>query len=444
MQGKIKLLFSAALLALATNNAGLAQAPAPSAPAVAAAPMGSNGVLSYADRLSRTLPAVGRIVVLGTRGGETQVLGSGSGAVIDAARGLVVTNAHVVRGGTTYRVEFPDGSTADAQLVGSDDLTDVAVLRIQKAGLTEILLADSNQVRTGDLVFAVGYPLSLEQTVTMGIISGIGRSGVSRDNLEDFIQTDAAINSGNSGGPLVDSQGRMVGVNTAILSPSGGNIGIGFAVPTRIVRLIVEQLVRNGSVRRGVIGVAIAPEPEQRGSAAVTNGAVIAEVTSGSGAAAGGLRSGDRVIVVDGRPIRNGRELRTAVGLLEVGASSRFTVMRGAQELQLTVQVRAPEVQTASSAGGQSGAAPASFGVRFRDLQPQDGLPEGATGAVIAAVIDRSAAAQAGLLPGDVVIAANSQRVRNASELAQMLAQIAGPIQLTVARGNSLLPVRLR
>jgi S1-C subfamily serine protease len=400
-------------------------------------PTRSAEIISYADRLATTLPSVVRIVTLSAEGeGESRVLSSGSGAVINSDAGLIVTNAHVVRSASRFRIEFVDGSQADAQLVGKDDLTDIGVLRVAKRGLTQIPLGDSSALRTGDVAFAIGHPLGLDQTVTMGIISGLGRSGVSRDNLEDYIQTDAAINSGNSGGPLVDSVGRMIGINTAILSPNGGNIGIGFAVPTRIVRQIVDQLVRNGEVKRGVIGVGIAAP--SRGDTAA-NGAVIETVDPGSAAAAAGLRAGDRVVKIDGRAIKSGRDLRNAVGLLEVGNTSLLAVVRGASEIDIRVQVRAPSVAVAAAGG-----AVASIGARFRDLKREDGFPEGTAGAIVADVIDRTPAAQAGLLPRDLVVGINAEQVRNSVDLIRALGAIQGPIQLVIARGNSLIPVRVR
>jgi len=420
-------------LSLLAGSSGYTQTAPPTVIPTASA----GDVVSYADRLAGTLPSVVRIVTLSAEGGgEARVLGSGSGAVIDANAGLIVTNSHVVRDASRFRIEFTDGTQADAQLVGKDDLTDIGVLRVTKRGLTQIPLGDSSTLRTGDVAFAIGHPLGLDQTVTMGIISGLGRSGVSRENLEDYIQTDAAINSGNSGGPLVDSRGRMIGMNTSILTPNGGNIGIGDAVPTRIVRIIVDQIVRNGSVRRGVIGVGIAPPAT---GAAAVNGAVIETVEPGSAAAAAGLRPGDRVVRIDGRPVRNGSDLRTAVGLLEVGKTSQLAVVRGTSEIALQVQVR-----PASAVVASAGPAAASIGARFRDVQAADGFPDGATGAIITDVLDRTPAAQAGLLPKDLVVSVNSQKVRNAADLTTALRSIQGPIQLVVARGNSLLPVRIR
>ncbi|MDP2764249.1 MAG: trypsin-like peptidase domain-containing protein, partial [Brevundimonas sp.] len=223
------------------------------------------GVFTFASGLERALPAVVQVTTLGQSEGpssgdnEPRPISSGSGAIIDAREGIVVTNNHVVEGGRKFTVDLADGRIFDAVLIGTDKATDLAVLRIEAPavaglGLSQIEVVDSDSLRTGDLAFAVGYPLGLDQTLTMGVISGMGRSGLG-DRIEDYIQTDAAVNSGNSGGPLLDSRGRLIGINTSILSGGGGgNDGIAFAVPSRILMYVTAQLRETGEVRRGSTG----------------------------------------------------------------------------------------------------------------------------------------------------------------------------------------------
>ena len=256
----------------------------------------SRNVLSFADTLEEVLPSVVRIGSLDENAeGKLALSGIGSGAVIDTEKGYVVTNAHVVAGGKGFLINLPDGRVIKARLVGIDTPTDIAVLQADDLRVEAVSIANSDSLRVGDVVFAVGYPLGLEQSLSMGVISGLGRSA-SADSLQDFIQTDAAINSGNSGGPLLDSQGRLVGINTAIVSKSGGSNGIGFSVPASLAVQVTDQLLTHGKVRRGSIGIEMAKvdiEASEKVGINHWDGALIASVRPDTSAQNAGLQAGD-------------------------------------------------------------------------------------------------------------------------------------------------------
>ncbi|HEY0523350.1 MAG TPA: Do family serine endopeptidase [Stellaceae bacterium] len=278
---------------------------------------------------------------------ETQA--TGSGVIVDARQGYVITNNHVVDNADAIEVTTKDNRRFRAKLVGRDADTDIAVLKIDPTNLTALEFGDSDRLEVGDFVLAIGNPFGLGQTVTSGIVSALGRSGLGIEGYEDFIQTDASINPGNSGGALVDLTGRLVGINTAILAPGGGNIGIGFAVPINMVKLVMEQLIRYGEVKRGRIGVAIqelTPEVAQALGTARTEGALIAQVAPGSSAERGGLRSGDIITAVNDVPIRSATQLRNRIGLTRVNETLGLTVERKGQTR--TVAVRIDQVEDSS------------------------------------------------------------------------------------------------
>jgi len=272
---------------------------------------------------------------------ERETQATGSGVIVDAAKGYVLTNGHVAEHATRIEVTTKDNRHFKAKLLGRDPDTDIAVLQISDGNLTSVPIGDSDHLQVGDFVLAIGNPFGLGQTVTSGIISALGRSpGI--EGYEDFIQTDASINPGNSGGPLVDLQGRVVGINTAILAPSGGNIGIGFAVPINMARQVMDQLVQYGEIKRGRIGVAIqdlTPDLAQALGTRHTQGAVIARVEPGSPAERAGLRTNDLVVAINGAPMRSGTELRNRVGLSRIGDAVELTVERGGSERNLTVRI---------------------------------------------------------------------------------------------------------
>jgi Do/DeqQ family serine protease len=273
---------------------------------------------------------------------ERETQATGSGVIVDAAQGYVLTNAHVVDNETTITVTTKDNRKFAAKLVGRDADTDVAVVKIEPGKLTAVPLGDSDKLQVGDFVVAIGNPFGLGQTVTSGIVSALGRSGLGIEGYEDFIQTDASINPGNSGGALVDLRGNLVGINTAILAPGGGNIGIGFAVPINMARRVMDQLIRYGEVKRGRIGVAIqdlTPDLAQAMNTTHTNGAVIAKVEPGSAADHAGLKTGDLVLAANGVPVHSGTQLRNAIGLTRIGDAVSLTVDRGGSERSVEVHV---------------------------------------------------------------------------------------------------------
>jgi Do/DeqQ family serine protease len=273
---------------------------------------------------------------------ERRTQGLGSGVVIDAGNGYVITNQHVIAEAESITVTLNDGRQFAARVIGSDPETDIAVIRIPARGLAQLPLADSDRLRVGDYVVAIGNPFGLGQTVTSGIVSALGRSGLGIEGYEDFIQTDASINPGNSGGALVNLAGELVGVNTAILAPSGGNVGINFAIPSNMVRRLVEQLVRFGAVERGQLGVLVVdspPSPQQP-----RQGALITGVEPGTAAAAAGLRIDDVVVAVDGRPVTSAGSLRAAIGQLRVDQPIELEILRGGRTLRIQARIgRRPE-----------------------------------------------------------------------------------------------------
>jgi Do/DeqQ family serine protease len=287
-------------------------------------------------------PMVRRFFNLQQQPVEHETQATGSGVIVDAAQGYVMTNAHVVENATSIEVTTKDNRRLTAKLIGRDPDTDIAVLQVPASGLTAVPIGDSDRLQVGDFVLAIGNPFGLGQTVTSGIISALGRSGLGIEGYEDFIQTDASINPGNSGGPLVDLQGRVVGINTAILAPGGGNIGIGFAVPINMARQVMDQLVNYGEIKRGRIGVAIqdlTPDLAQALGTRHTQGAVIARVEPGSPAERAGLRTNDLVVAINGAPMHSGIELRNRVGLSRVGDEVELTVERGGAERNVTVRI---------------------------------------------------------------------------------------------------------
>jgi len=280
---------------------------------------------------------------------EREFKGVGSGVIVDSEHGYVLTANHVVAQISSAQVTTKDGRQFIAKLVGRDPATDLAVLRLQGAqAVKAIPLGDSDSLEVGDFVIAVGHPFGLGQTVTSGLVSALGRTGLGKQSYEDFIQTDAPINPGNSGGGLVDMQGELVGINTAIFSTGGGNVGIGFAVPTNIARRVMQQIVESGQVRRGSIGVSIKDLSPAIGAA--QEGAVIMDVSRGSAAEQGGIKKGDIVVASGGRPIRSAARLRTELGLIPVGEHVQLTIKRGDVLHNVSVEVArtSPTTRTTS------------------------------------------------------------------------------------------------
>jgi serine protease Do/serine protease DegQ len=441
-----------ALVALAAS-AAFALSPAVSA---------QTQVPSFAPVIKRAAPAVVNIGVKGTVAAprnpffddpnmrrffglppdaaprEREFRSAGSGVIVDAQNGYIVTNAHVVKNATEITITLLDDVELKAEIVGADDRSDVAVLRVQGAALpAEIHLADSSKLQVGDFVIAIGNPFGLQHTVTSGIVSALGRTGISRDGVEDFIQTDAAINPGNSGGALVGLDGDLVGINSVILSQTGGNIGIGFAIPANMVRSVMEQLIASGRVNRGQLGVmTLQLTPEFRkslGLAENATGALVSQVTEGSAAAKAGIEAGDVITSVRGAPIRSNSELANTIGMLKVGESVDIGLLREGKPRTVTAVLKEPaQISDASSIH------PALAGAELVEVSE-----DSAGGVRIRQVAPGSPAAQAGLLADDRIIAVNRQRV---STLGQLRDAAKGQASMLVQlrRGNQVLLLPLR
>jgi serine protease DegQ len=273
---------------------------------------------------------------------QRDVLSAGSGVIVDARRGYVLTNSHVVANAEEVQVTLKDRRTFPARVLGSDPETDIALLQVDAPDLTAVPLGDSGRLQVGDVVIAIGNPFGLGQTVTSGIVSALGRSGLGIEGYEDFIQTDASINPGNSGGALVNSRGELVGINTAILGPTGGNIGISFAVPVNMARAVMTQLIEHGEVRRGRLGITIqdlTPALASSMGLDLRGGAVISEIEAGSAAARAGLASGDVIVAVNGQPVQDADDLRNLIGLMPVGTELAIVLYRNGRARSVSAQV---------------------------------------------------------------------------------------------------------
>lgn len=288
-------------------------------------------------------PVLRRFFNLPDKPAEREIQAVGSGVIIDAGAGLIITNNHVVERADAIAVTLFDGRQLEGTRIGSDSETDIALVKVQPQNLTAIPFGDSDKLEVGDFVVAIGNPFRLGQTVTSGIVSGLRRSGLGIEQYEDFIQTDASINPGNSGGALVNLRGELVGINTAIVGPSGGNVGIGFAIPVNMARTVVDQIVKFGEVRRGRLGIAIqdlTPElARQKGVAASQSGALVATVEAGSAAERAGLKVGDVVVAVGGAPVRNSSDLRNKIGLLRIGDQVELSVLRDGRSISIRATV---------------------------------------------------------------------------------------------------------
>jgi len=335
----------------------------------------------------------------------------GSGVIVDADEGLILTNNHVIDDADDIKITLNDGREFDAEFVGADRETDLAVIRIDAEDLSPLPLDESDDLKVGDFVVAVGNPFGLGQTVTSGIVSALGRAGLRGLEYQNFIQTDASINPGNSGGALVNLRGELVGINTAIFTPSGGNVGIGFAIPASTASYIMNQLVEYGEVRRGSLGVAVQDlDDELRAALDVEgrNGAVITRVDPDSSAAEAGLRAGDVILRINGRAVGNSQDLRNIEGMLPIGRRARIDYWRGGRERS----TRADIVEDLDSRIAGQRLDPRLDGVELVRV-PERYAERGIRGVVAKEVRRNTRAWEAGLRDGDLIVAVNRERVRN-------------------------------
>ena len=353
-------------------------------------------------------------------------IAAGSGVIVDAKNGYVNTNSHVVKDAREILITLKDNRRLPAKLVGSDPGTDIAVLKVEPKNLVEAKFGDSDAMQVGDFVMAIGNPFGIGQTATSGIVSALGRSGLSVEGYEHFIQTDAPINPGNSGGALINLKGELIGINSAIIGPAGGNVGIGFAVPSVMAKAVMDQLVRFGEVKRGRLGIAMS-------NATGVEGAQIAEVEANSPAAQAGLRKGDVVTALNGHPVRGSAELRARLGVVPAGETVELKVQRG-NESQI-IKARIAEVEK-QKAGGQS--VPELAGASLAEIERGKNRAVG-----VAAVESGSPAFQHGVRAGDIIIGVNQRRVSTVQELSKALRQ-RGRVSLNVLRGDFALTIQLR
>jgi serine protease Do/serine protease DegQ len=417
---------------------------------IAGAPI-RDGVPTLAPLIERAVPAVVNVSVkqdmsnnplfndpmfrkffdMPERMPKKERMSAGSGIIVDAKKGYVLTNHHVVDDATEITVRLKDNREYVAKKIGSDEATDVALLQIDAKDLVDLPIGDSSKLQVGDFAIAIGNPFGLGQTVTSGIVSALGRSGLNIEGYEDFIQTDAAINPGNSGGPLINLKGEMVGMNTAIIGANGGgNVGIGFAVPTSIVSNVMAQLIEHGEVRRGRIGIVIAdlsPELSKSLNVNQNEGAVIQRVEKGSPGDKAGLKAGDVAITLNGKPVKSSADLRNRVGLSQVGSTVDLVIIRDGAKKDVKVTLeKAPEKQEVAAIEERE----ALEGASFSDPEAGD------KGVVVKQVQRGSAAYQAGLRERDIVAAVNRKPVKSVNEFEKALKEGGRQVALSVKRGD--------
>ncbi len=369
---------------------------------------------------------------------ERQTSSLGSGVIIDAAAGHVVTNQHVIGNADEITVRLHDGRSVQAEVIGSDPNADIAVIKIPAQGLTAIDLGNSDRLRVGDFVVAIGNPFGLGQTVTSGIVSALGRSGLGIEDYEDFIQTDASINQGNSGGALVNLRGELIGVNTAIVGPSGGNVGIGFAIPINMVLVLTRQIVEFGEVRRGRLGVVIQDLTRDLAEAFgidTEHGAVIAQVMPDSAAADAGLKEADVITAVNERPVKGATDLRNIIGLSRSDEEVEIEYFRNRQQMTVRVKLRPAEV----AIGLGEKISQHLTGATLADSEDGE-----LAGVRVIEVEARSPAWKAGLRKNDLIVSINRERVKNIDDVRQVVSKHSAGVLLQIKRGDSALFLVIR
>ncbi|MEW6997651.1 Do family serine endopeptidase [Colwelliaceae bacterium BS250] len=430
------------------------------ATSIAALPLQVNGetMPSLAPMLEKITPAVVSISVAGTHEVKQQVpdafkfffgqrrgqdqpqerpfRGLGSGVIIDADKGYIITNNHVIDQADEILITLKDGRQLEATKIGADAATDIALLQVKADNLVAIKISDSDDLRVGDFSVAIGSPFGLGQTVTSGIVSALGRSGLNIENLEDFIQTDAAINSGNSGGALVNLRGELIGINTAILGPSGGNVGIGFAIPSNMMYNLANQIIEFGEVRRGVLGItgnSINAELVKAMDLDISQGGFVSQVAADSAAEDAGIKAGDIIIAVDSKTVKSFNALRGKIGSIGAGKKVDLTILRGGDEKTVTVTLKsAPDSQIAAA-----NLHPMLDGAKFSNSDNNKGV-------MITSISSNSPAASVGLKKGDIIAGINRNSVTNLAEMRAALDGIEGVIAINVIRGTTELYLMIR
>ena len=392
-----------------------------------------SGIVNTSNPLSRD-PFFGQFL---PPPGQRQFQSAGSGVIVDAENGYILTNFHVIENADEITVALVDDRALEATVVGSDADSDIAVLQVEPGGLEEMPLGDSEQVRVGDFVLAIGNPFRLRHTVTSGIVSGLGRTGINPEGYEDFIQTDASINPGNSGGALINLRGELIGINTAIFSSSGGNIGIGFAIPVNMAQSVMNQIISFGGVRRGLLGVnigTVTPAIAESYELGNTSGAFVTEVTSGSAAEAAGLQIGDVIVSIDGEPMDGPGSLRNSIGLLRPGDTVEVGYMRDGETRTTTATLG--ERSNVSLAQRLSEIDPEFEGAEFATNSEAQEDFNGTEGVLATSVEPGSPAYLNGLRAGDVITHINRQRVRTVDGAREIIGGALASVILQVTRGN--------
>ena len=373
---------------------------------------------------------------------ETQSVGSG--VIVDAKQGYLLTNNHVIEKADEVVVTLKDRRQLKATVVGADPDTDVAVLKVDPVDLTALPLADSEKLLVGDFVVAIGNPFGLGQTVTSGIVSALGRSGLGIEGYEDFIQTDASINPGNSGGALINLRGELVGINTAIIAPGGGNIGIGFAIPINMAKLVMDQLIAHGEVQRGRIGVQIqdlTPDLAEAFKVQPQDAAVVSQVTPDSPAEKAGIKAGDVITQVNGLPIKGSSDLRNKIGLMRIGEKVILSIIRDGEKKDIDMVVgevkETPAEQTAASV-------PKLEGATFGSIPATSPLYGKLEGVLVLDVATDSPAWRAGLRKDDEITSVNRKPVKTAEEFAAAAGESSGSLLLNIRRGDGALFILIR
>jgi Do/DeqQ family serine protease len=452
----LRLKFAGATLAAAVITGSAAMLAGPAYAAVPAAVADAAPMPSLAPMVKRVSPAVVNIATRGTvkeepgqrnpllddpffrrffdappdlKPRERQFQSAGSGVIVDAKNGYIITNYHVVENASEITITLLDNRSFSAKVIGSDEGADIAVLQAKQPNLIAMALGDSTRLEVGDYVVAIGNPFGLQHTVTAGIVSALGRTGINPDGYEDFIQTDASINPGNSGGALVNLRGELVGINSAILSRSGGNIGIGFAIPVNMVKGVMDQLIKYGQVRRGVLGVNIynvTPDIAKEFGLTESSGALVAGVAPGSAAERAGVKTGDIITSINGTTMKDASELRNTIGMLRIGDKVEIGLLRDGKSRKVTALIaERGDLETANAADIAKGLEGAELG----------DAPDGG-GVLVKTIQDGSPAAQNGLRANDLIVAVGRTPVTNTKTFKEA-AKNANVLVLNLRRGTA-------